>query len=344
MKKILFVTTQYRTGERIYPVLPWLCKNFSVDLFRSYQMDYSHKWVGDIDMRKIFDQKYINLFKKVYALSEFSSINVSDYDIILTDDNRSRNLLPEFYKNRKGIMIGCSHGNATVKHYNHNYGKAFDKCFVFGDKEKEDHTIPIGIPANDNLKKYRNIEKEHILIIVNFLGNRSHPFRVSFDKKLFFNCNLHHLQKYYKKKIILKLKSRADEGGYEKNLSYLNSIMPSDLDWSVTIDSKNDNELIAKSCCVISAPSTLTFKSIQLSIPTVVINDSGQIGLFNDFCGLVDINSVGQNRLKIFENLIMQESNSNLLNDFILKTIKGGSNFSSTKIMIKELEKISNEI
>ena len=339
MKKILFVTSQYRTGERIYPVLPWLCNDHSVDLLRTYQMDYSHKWVGDIEMRKVFDKKYLHLFNKVYSRDNCMDLKESNYDVILADDNRGRNGLPQLYSKRRGIMIGCSHGNATVKHYNHNYKKSFDKCFVFGNKEAEQHTIGIGIPSNDNLKSYQNIEKNHILIIVNFLGNRNHPFEISFDNKLMQKCQLEKLQKYYNKKIILKLKSRADEGGYERNLKYIESIMPEKLDWSVVIDSKNDNELIAQSCCVISAPSTLTFKSIQLGIPTVVIKDAGQLGLFGDFYGLIDID-----KDNVFENILHQEENKKPAKEFILNTITGGEDFSSTKIMLKEISKIIYEM
>ena len=39
MKNILFITTQYRVGERIYPIIPFLSKIYNVDLLRLYQMN-----------------------------------------------------------------------------------------------------------------------------------------------------------------------------------------------------------------------------------------------------------------------------------------------------------------
>ena len=55
MKNILFVTTQYRVGERIYPIIPKLAKKYNLDLMRLYQMDPNWKWTGDDDLRKYFD-------------------------------------------------------------------------------------------------------------------------------------------------------------------------------------------------------------------------------------------------------------------------------------------------
>ena len=128
-------------------------------------MDYGHKWVGDSDMRIHFDNKYISLFENVYDRKNAKDINFKKYDITITDDNRDRNGLPKIYTEQDGRMIGCSHGNATVKYFERNHKKSFDKCFVFGNKERETFTIPAGIPANDKLKDYENTDKKHILII-----------------------------------------------------------------------------------------------------------------------------------------------------------------------------------
>ena len=67
-------------------------------------------------------------------------------------------------------MIGCSHGNTDANYVNIHHNKAFNKCFVFGEKEKQPHTILGGIPSNDKLKKYSSEEKKHILVICHCLG------------------------------------------------------------------------------------------------------------------------------------------------------------------------------
>ena len=36
-KSILLVTTQYRAGERIYPIIPHLAKEYNIDLIKLYQ-------------------------------------------------------------------------------------------------------------------------------------------------------------------------------------------------------------------------------------------------------------------------------------------------------------------
>ena len=88
MKNILFITSQYRVGERIFPILPTLCKKYNVDLLKTYQMDYGHKWVGDSDMRIHFDNKYISLFENVYDRKNAKDINFKKYDKNLSFPNQ----------------------------------------------------------------------------------------------------------------------------------------------------------------------------------------------------------------------------------------------------------------
>ena len=137
MKKILFITTQYRVGERIYPVIPSLSKEFEIHLLRLYQMHPSHKWPGDFDLREEFYAKYLNYFSK--TILDSNKIDYSEYDLILCDDDRARNGIEKIYKNRKCLMIGCSHGNRDLDsdnwHAIKHHKLAFDKCFVFGKKE-----------------------------------------------------------------------------------------------------------------------------------------------------------------------------------------------------------------
>ena len=84
---------------------------------------------------------------------------------------------------------------------------------------------------------------------------------------------------------------------------------------------------------VISSPSTLSFKPIQLGIPTAIIKNSGVNGLFYDFEGFVDLNP--QEIIKTLKNQLDKPNK-----DFILDTIEGGINFNSTNVFINNLKQI----
>lgn len=336
MKKILFIATQYRNGERVYPVIPHLFKDYELDLLKLYEMDPNIKWFGDNDLRDIFDSKYLKYFTKI--IPNINKINYKEYDLILCDDDRARNGVEKIFKNKKCLMVGCSHGNRNLNpdnwHAIKHYKIAFDKCFIFGKKEILPHALLGGIPSNDNLKNYLNEDKKHILVICNILGN--HParkeFKLCFDKHLFSNLGLLELQQKYNKKIIIKLKSRSNEN-YKKNITYLKDILPKNLNYKILVDIEDDNKLIAQSFMVISAPSTMTFKSIQLQIPTAIIKHSGQTGLYGDFKGFVNLN----------KNEILNTLEDQILNpdkNFISNTIEGGLNFTSTQIFLKNLKTI----
>ncbi len=328
MKKILFITSQYRVGERIYPIIPHLAKEYELDLLKVYQMSKSHKWVGDDDLRLVFDEMYGTYFNEVF----YDYCDSSKYDLIISDDNRltSKTGLDKIYKNKKAQMLACTHGNGDNPYLIEGYKKVFDSCFVFGEKEKQfDYCIPIGIPSNDELLNYKDVEKKHILVIINFLTNRQSPFKVNFGKELFEKLDLLSLQKEYNLPVVFKLKSRADEGGFEHNVKYLKGVLPDNLNYCILVDVKNDNQLISESKIVISAPSTLAFKPIQLGIPTVLIDKSGQVSNFYDYDGLFDINNDFKSYLKEYT----------LKKDFIEKTITGGLTFNSTSLMINEIKK-----
>ena len=283
MKRILFITTQYRVGERIYPIIPYLAKEYKLDLLRVYQMSPLYRWIGDKDLRTLFDKTYLKYFDKV-----FNKICPSDhYDLIISDDNRytPKTNLDKIYNNKRCLMIGCTHGNGDNPYLEEGYKTVFDKCFVFGKQDsKYDYCIPIEIPSNDDLVNYKNCEKKHILIIVNFLGNRKSPFKVNYDENFFKNINIKVIQQEFKLPILIKLKSRDDEGGHKHNIEYLNKILPDSLDFNIVVDVENDNKLIGESICVISSPSTMAFKSIQLGIPTVLIKNSGQTSCRHGDC------------------------------------------------------------
>jgi len=328
LNKILLISSVYRVGERIYPIIPHLAKEYQLDLLKVYQMSKSYKWVGSDDLRVEFDKTYSKYFNQVF----YDECDSSHYDLIISDDNRLtyKTELSKVYKRKNCPMLACTHGNGDNPYLVEGYKTVFDKCFVFGEKEKQfDYCIPAGIPSNDELIKYVGEEKKHILVIINFLTNRSSPFKVNFGKELFEKLDLLSLQEEYKLPVVLKLKSRADENGFEHNVRYLEKILPSSLNYRILVDVKNDNELISQSKIVISAPSTLAFKPIQLGIPTVLINESGQVANFSDYDGLFDIDADFKSYLREYT----------LKKKFIEETIAGGLRFESTSIMVNQIKK-----
>ena len=92
--------------------------------------------------------------------------------------------------------------------------------------------------------------------------------------------------------------------------------------------------MMSDSFIVISAPSTLAFKSIQKGIPTVLLNGYGQIGNFYDFKGVVDLNTQ-----KIFDE-IERQHNKGRDKKFIRNTIEGGIDFTSTEKYINNIRNI----
>ena len=79
MKKILLVETIYRVGERIYPIIPQLSEEFSVDVLKTAQMGNTMEWYGDDDLRIVFDNKY-----KEYVDNIFYDVpDLSKYDLII---------------------------------------------------------------------------------------------------------------------------------------------------------------------------------------------------------------------------------------------------------------------
>lgn len=328
MKKILFITSQYRVGERIYPIIPYLSDMAELHLLKVYQMSDEYQWVGDYDMRNIFNQKYLSYFKRVF----YNSCDVKTYDLIISDDNRNslKTNLKQIYINKTCPLLACTHGNTDDFYTRDGYKKVFDKCFVFGNYDSiGEYCIPAGIPSNDQLMSYQNLNKKHILIIVNFLGNRACPFSVRFDETFFKDIDILSIQKYFNLPVIIKLKSRADELNYLNNVKYLYSILPKELNYRIIIDIEDDNKLIGQSSAVISAPSTLAFKSIQLGIPTVLINKAGSIGSFNYYDGLLNKE----------DNLLSYIQSYSKKSSFIENSIAGGLNFNSTEIMINEIRK-----
>ena len=339
--RILFILSQYRVCERILPILPVLKEEFDLDCLLVYQMKSNHKWPGNDDLRTSFFKEYSSYF--ITITEDINLLDYRNYDLIISDDNRdtSKTNLRHIYQKKNCIMIGCYHGAGekwnNFKFIERSYGTVLDYCFVMGKSDvTSDVSIPVGIPSNDYLYSYQNMDKKHILVIVNFLGNRSCPFEIQLDENFVKELDFNSLQNRFKLPIIFKLKSRQDEGigGYKINENYLNSILPDNLDYKILCDYKDIDKLVSESKIIISAPSTLAYKPIQLGIPTILIKDSGQLGNFGEFKGLVELD-----KEKIKNKIDEMIENSKDI-DFIENTIEGGLDFNSTEIFLNEMRNI----
>jgi len=350
MKAILLIATVYRGGERIYSTIPELNKLGSLDLLVVNQMSPKCPWYGDSDPRIEFHNSYDKFFKNIYDAGinctninspVLSDIDVSKYSLILYDDNRNRHGINNIYREAKLYnvpMIGCTHGAGQCDM--DGLGKVYDYLFAFGNKEvgiynSHPKIKKIGIPSNDVLKTYKQTDK-HILVVVNFLGNRASKPSISthVDEHFISQTGLKQLQEEFNKKIVFKLKSRQDHPYPERDIDYLRDIIKDTLDYEIIIDGDND-KIIAESFIVISCPSTLSFKSIQLGIPTVLIKGTQAPSVyFDSYKGLVDLDTQ-----TIFDEIQRQYEYGKDI-QFITDNIEGGVDFNSTEYFIKAIKEL----
>jgi len=349
MKKILLIATVYRGGERIYSTIPELSNIANIDILLVNQMSPECSWYGDVDPRIAFHNSYDKYFGDIYdggmhctnANPPLLDIDINEYDLILYDDNRNRHGINSIYSKAKSHnipMIGCTHGAGKCDI--DGLDKVYDYLFAFGNTEvgiynSHPRIKKIGIPSNDILKTYTRTN-EHILVIVNFLGNRTSKSSISVhvDEHFITHTGLKQLQEEFNKKIIFKLKSRQDHPYPQKDIDYLHNIIKGNLDYDIIIDGDND-KIVAESFIVISCPSTLSFKPIQLGIPTVLIKGTQAPSVYFDkYKGLVDLDTQ-----TIFDE-IQRQYDHGKDTQFILDNIEGGIEFNSTEYFIKAITEI----
>jgi hypothetical protein len=373
MSNILIITTVYRTGEKIFPIIPELCKNHKVDVLNIGQMSNKTGWGGDIDVRQNFYKMCDNLnitsihapkfmenknemaveYNKFFECIE-DILKKNYYHIVIMDNNVTQKGvgLSNLYKwlNSQNIpVIGSPHGNKEFKGQRvlKKIGNVFDYSFVFGEKEKNkiikyegkyrqysDRLIPSGIPSNDALKNYKRNNK-YILIIPNFTTKQPHgsmtgQFSV-FTKDVFYKMNILGLSQKMGMPIVVKEKVKM----FYRDNSLLNDLSISK-EVSFVRECEDDNELICNAAYVISAPSTMAFKSIQCGIPTVLLKGHGMIGNFYDYPGMINENEKEMNDSFSFQN------NNGRFCDFIKNTLEGGIDYTSTKIYVDYINDIIN--
>jgi len=373
-KNILFLTTSYSTGNITFPILPKLSKIHNVDVLNLFQMSMHTKWKDkwESDPRERFytmcNKSEIEMIHAPAVISDKETNvkvynkfrkNLDDvlkrnhYDLVMIDNNThwKRMGLGAIYKYfvaQNIPFLAFPHGNKDYKKYKalKRVGKLYDFSFVFGEKEKGklykrekryrgniDRLLPAGLPASDELKNYpRN--NNHILVIVNFTKKPpkkgqtgdQRPFTIEIFNKL----KLAKLSEEYNCPIIIKEKYRL----YYEDLSLRKSLKKYKKIVKFMSVCDDDNKLMADSACVISAPSTLVFKPIQLGVPTVVLNKFGMNGNFSDWQGLIDPDAKNMR-----ESFKKQDAQGRDI-DFISRTMSGGVDYNSIDIYIDYINKI----
>jgi len=361
MKKLLFIATIYRPGEKVYPILPRLAEFCDVDVYLFNQMSPTMEWQGNIDIREKFyrsARQHANevivgpTYHKVHREHRTSGfknlinkqINFSKYDLVFIDDNVSKPAwgTPLLYKKAKNagvLVVAQPHGNREFNLYVSRYiFKSFDMSFVFGPKEvrkfnsgkMKGRIFGGGIPANDKLKDYKRGNK-YILVIPNHTSvPKSRTGYLRFTSESFAQCGALQLSQKLGCPIVVKMKTRPscmkDKRRFESDLGTL-----AGRGVKILLDVDDDNELIMNAACVISSPSTLAFKSIQAGIPTAVLNKQGMIGNFADYPGLVPC------KPKLVLKTIINQTKIGRLTDWIVDNLDGGIDYSSTDIYLKKL-------
>ncbi len=369
MKNILFITTVYRVGEKIYPIIPKLSDKYNIHVLNMYQMSNKTPWVNKDDPRIDFYEmcdKYCSYVihgpqyvhnPDIDANSNYEFVKKIDkhlqrdyYNLVIWDNNITIkggqwNEIYKWFNEQNIINIGCPHGNKEIKSYriHKRIKRLYDSSFIFGEKEKralesvskgklKNKLFVGGVPDNDKLKQYSRGNK-YILIIPNFtdpslIGKQTSHFRV-FTKQIFDELKINELGKEYNCDIIIKEKLK---------LFYSTTLLKDSLKSYKNvhcIDYHEDhNQLIADAICVISASSTLNFKSIQMGIPTVLLKGYGVNGNFSGYKWVID-----NDPIKMREFIQKQEQIGKNI-EFITDTLEGGLNFNSTDVYIDKIDQM----
>jgi len=369
-KRILFITTVYRTGEKVYPIIPDLSRKHTINVLNLYQMSNKTRWKGNVDLRqqfyvmceslglRSFHGPPFHLDKDIKAraytkyFSKLDKICGTKYDLAIIDNNTTvkggqLSHLYQWLKKQGATVVACPHGNKEFKKYRiaDRIGRLYDYSFIFGRKEQKQllktnrkykkvksRLLCGGIPSNDALKDYVQ-HKKYILIIPNFTEEKhiigQAKGHKAFTKKTFEELNILKLSNKYNCPILIKEKN--------KNLIYKTTELKKSLrqykEVQFVLDVKDDNELIANARCVISAPSTMAFKSIQIGIPTAILQGHGMVGNFYDFPGLI------KPEWKYLKKTLKQQQNGRN-EKFLENTLERSVDFNSTNQYLDNIEQL----
>tara|TARA_Y100000310_G_scaffold344647_1_gene458529 strand:- start:5453 stop:6595 length:1143 start_codon:yes stop_codon:yes gene_type:complete len=363
---ILVITTVYRVGEKIYPIIPLLAQHANVDVLNLYQMSCNSPWIGTSDPRTaLYDicQKCCNRvihgpaackggdnMAKIYDpfAKKLDKILSPPYNAMLIDNNiptkgGATADIYQWLKKQGAAVIAAPHSNRDFKGYKvlKRMSNYFDYSFVLGDKdikniiktEKGDkkqkkRLIPAGIPSNDKLKDYKHNGK-YILVITNITDPKQIQGPVKhlkpFTKAEVDALKLTKLAEEFNCDVVIKLKNKMfyQTDHFEDSLKGYEGL-------KFITDCDDDNKLIANAKFVISHPSTMAFKPVQLGVPTFLLGRYGMVGNFYDFPDLIECDYKSLKKA-------MEKDNTSKYKDFIRETLTGGIDFTSSQIYIKNI-------
>lgn len=358
--RVLFVATIYRCGEKVYPIIKPLAERHDVDLMLMNQMHPDATWHGDHDPRPAFRKEYEPLVKNVIIGPKEGHIgskgsqhcfqrvaDLNSYDLIILDDNvhkKSRGFAQIRALAPDATIVGCPHGN----HEFYRYGvkaqvpKIFDYSFTLGEKEKQrlsnkgtrHRFLPGGIPSNDRLKGMQ-CTASYILVVVSYV-ERFNTRSVNklgylpFNEKAFNRAGLLDVSQRLGVPILIKEKSR-NKPGLDFSLKHLERKYDN---VKVIMDVEDNHELVARSACLVSAPSSLCFAAIQLGIPTILLRSYGMIGNFDDWPGLVDASPT--NVMRALNEQLKQQRNEAWLH----ANLTGAVDFNATDVYVEQIERL----
>lgn len=362
-ERILLTFTIYRSGEKIFPIIPALCEHYDVDVLTINQMSIDSPWMGDYDPRVEFYEQCkdwganliqgpgYGVVRHTYDnLKIVNHIDFSKYKLVLVDDNIGKwswggCIVLKAARKAGCITVGSPHGNHEFSRYNLDVTlkNLFDYVFVFGEKEKRELASPVnqnkllpgGVPANDKLKSYKKNEN-YILVVANY-SNGDTPVCVddyrykSITEKMLVESGILDLSKKYDKKIVIKEKSKF-KPNFKSQFKFLEKKYRN---VEVILDCKDDSKLISDAVFSVSTPSTLCFKLIQLGVPTVLLKDYGMTGNFENYDGLVTLG-----KSTSIEKELQKQINKGRDEKFLRDVLEGGDTFSSTQVYVDNIREI----
>jgi len=359
--EILFISTIHRMSERIIPVVKSLNKNFDIKILNTGQSSFNTKYEASLRYRKYLTSNFpkgtIFNTEKISHKGEsrgpkncrdiflaFEALMTDNTAAVILDDSRHKFFSQDLYRSAK--KRGCkvfanTHGNISFKQIPLTYGlsheKFYDHIFVFGDYERDyminlgcdkDFVLTGGIPENDILSSAKKTN-EYILVVPNFILQREvGGYQLDFCKNalalnrdVIQKMKLPALQQKLGKKVFIKLKHRMSSP-CDEEIETVRNIIPAGLEYDLVHHIDSEKDLISRASCVLTYGSTMSFKPIQLGIPTVIYKDLGYVGNFSAYPGVINVGDSYEYILKDeFINLEREK--------FLKRCLSGGVDFTS---------------
>ncbi len=370
MERILFILTMLKTSEKVYTVIPQLAAKYEVDVLLHYRTAPGE---SDHNNAKVILDSWKGVIKEVSESVARDRVRQGYYGLAIFDNNVFKEgieyeLYMRLRQNSRTKIIGCPHGNRSFFKYKvpkkfqksfgpiihrMNLGRLYNYSFVLGQKEKRElvsrgqtakYMLPGGVPANDVLKDMSRGNK-HILLITNHVARHAKaktkdtPKTHVIGMREFKMTGLLKISEQEQCPIIFK--EKTDLTPYMKKALSQYPQVECIAGASNLQEFERNHRLIADSKLVVSVPSTMAFKSIQMGIPTVIIAGVGnyplgQMGCFRDFPGLVKRLNPEEIESKYYE----QRDGDLRYTDFIADTLEGGVDFSSSERYLDHIDKV----